>query len=243
MKIGILEAGQNNAKMDPRHPQYATMFTSMFAAISAPLSCTAIAVKDGIFPESVDTFDGYLITGSACGVYDDEPWINQLIFFVREAHAQKIPLMGICFGHQLLAHALGGWAEKSEKGWGVGERTVDIKTHAHWMHGDKNTVTLIYFHQDQVTKLPPEATCIAGDTFCPNAIFAIDDTVFSVQGHPEFSADYSRDLLTVLTPKVGDEQTKTALASLNNTTDDSVVADWIQAFFCRPARYKPRHKQ
>ena len=67
--------------------------------------------------------------------------------------------------------------------------------------------------------------------------------VFGVQGHPEFSADYSRDLLTVLTPKVGEEQTKTALASLNNTTDDSVVADWIQAFFCRPARYKPRHKQ
>ena len=83
MKIGILEAGQNNAKMDPRHPQYATMFTSMFTAISAPLSCTAIAVKDGIFPESVDAFDGYLITGSACGVYDDEPWINQLISFVR----------------------------------------------------------------------------------------------------------------------------------------------------------------
>ena len=234
MKIGILEVGQNNAKMDQRHPHYAEMFISMFASIGAPLSCTAIAVKDGIFPASVSAFDGYLITGSAFGVYDDVPWIDQLLSFIREAHAQKIPLMGICFGHQLLAHALGGRAEKSEKGWGVGERKVDIKAHAPWMGSDKSNVTLIYFHQDQITELPPGATCIAGDAFCPNAMFAIDDTVFSVQGHPEFSADYSRDLLTILTPKVGEERTKTALATLNNTTDDIIVADWIQTFFQQP---------
>ena len=235
MNIGILEVGQNNAKMNKRRPNYAEMFMTLLETEYASLTFTPLAVQDGIFPTSVSAYDGYLVTGSAYGVYDDMPWLMPLMSFIREAYKQQIPQMGICFGHQVLAHALGGWAEKSEKGWGVGIRSADITAPTDWMKGAGKTISLIYFHQDQVVKLPEGAVRIAGNSFCPNAGFVIGIIIFSLQGHPEFPVDYAEELLGILTPKVGKELSFDALSTLNRPTDNALVADWIRRFFLQHA--------
>ena len=235
MDIGILEVGQNNAKMDKRRPHYADMFITLLEIENTALTFTPIAVRDGVFPTCVSAYDGYLVTGSAYGVYDEMPWLMPLISLIRAAYEQQIPQMGICFGHQVIAHALGGSVEKSEKGWGVGIRSADITAPTNWMKGAGETMRLIYFHQDQVVRLPDAAHRIAGNLFCPNAGFAIGTIIFSLQGHPEFPVDYAKELLGILKPKVGKDLTCDALLTLNRPTDNALVADWIRRFFLQHA--------
>ncbi len=235
MNIAILEVGQNNAKRDKRRPHYADMFMKLLETENAELAFTPIAVRAGIFPNYISEYDGYVVTGSAYGVYDDMPWLMPLKSLIREAYEQQIPQMRICFGHQILAHSLGGWAEKSEKGWGVRIRSEDITAPTTWMKGAGETISLIYFHQDQVVKLPEGARRIAGNSFCPNAGFAIGTTIFSLQGHPEFPVNYAKELLSIFTPKVGRELICDALSTLNRPTDNALVADWIRRFFLEHA--------
>ena len=210
------------------------MFTDLLNPLSAPdVTFTNYQVVDGIFPSDVSAYDGYIITGSRHGVYEDLPFIAPLMRFIQECYAKDIPQVGICFGHQAIAQALGGHVEKSSKGWGVGIRKVNVVEITNWMEKSSDTLDLIYVHQDQVTQLPKGATALAGDTFCPNAAFAIGNSVFSVQGHPEFDKDYVHELLAIRGKDMGDEVTKAASASLAGGHDGPLVGQWIMAFFAQ----------
>ena len=230
--------------MPQRFNDYHDMFTSLFQgrAKGQDFRFTTLAVVDDIFPSHVDGYDGYLISGSAYGVYDDAPFITRLIDLIRQIHKAKKPLFGVCFGHQIIAHALGGRAQKWDNGWVLGTIEITLTNLPYWIEEEdwidaKNkTINLIHVHQDQVTKLPRGAKRIGTASLCKNAAFIIGNSVFAVQGHPEFEEPYTDALLSLLEDRAGKNHVRTARESLSIPHDGQRVANWILAFF---ARYKP----
>jgi GMP synthase-like glutamine amidotransferase len=120
-----------------------------------------------------------LISGSKHGAYEDHAFIPPLSDLIREIYASARPMVGICFGHQIIAQALGGHVEKFEGGWAIGRHDYSFNGHG--------SVTLNAWHQDQVTALPPEAQVIGSSPFCQFAALLYGEKAFTVQPHPEFS--------------------------------------------------------
>jgi GMP synthase-like glutamine amidotransferase len=231
MKIAILQTGKTNPAMPARFQDYPALFTGMFASDprAAQHSFAAVPVVDGEMPPSVDSYDAYIITGSKHGVYDDLPWIAPLTELIRAAHDADIPLVGVCFGHQIIAHALGGHAAKSDRGWGLGVHRVGLHDHPDWMPADDD-IRLIHIHQDQVETLPPGAQLIGSNGFCPHAMFVIGDNVLCVQGHPEFTIAYIDQLMQVRADLFDPETLEAAQASLDDGHDGKRFSSWILSF-------------
>ena len=146
------------------------MFAQMLRSTGAEAKITAYAVAGGDLPERPEDQDAYIISGSSAGVYDDLPWIEPLKAFLREAKG-RAKLVGVCFGHQIMAEAFGGRVIKSPKGWGVGLHRYDIIQPQAWME-PVASVAVPVSHQDQVVELPPEARVIGGSAFTPFGMLA-----------------------------------------------------------------------
>ena len=192
---------------------------------------TAFEVHKGNEPIELHEFDGYLLTGSRRGVYDDDPWIERLLDLIRRIHSARIKMVGICFGHQAIAQALGGHVVNWPNGWGVGVHTYDTS----WPRRDgeetrDEKVSLLCCHQDQVVELPPGARRILTSDFCVNAGFVIDDHVLSLQPHPEFSVSYLECILRVIEDRVGERSIR-AFESLERQPDNVRIAELIASFF------------
>lgn len=230
--IAILQTGENNAALSADQPQPPELFRALLdEAVSAgEITLSSFAVLHSQFPASATDFDGYIITGSASGVYEDDAWIGALMTFIQDVYAAGIPIVGICFGHQALAQALGGEVIKSPKGWGLGIRTVDMTPNGQQLAQARDDLKLIYVHQDQVIKLPEQAERLAGDEFCPNAAFRIGNQVLAFQGHPEFTESYVTELFDVLIPRVGEAKAAQAHQSMSESDDGHLVGKWIVSF-------------
>ena len=221
MKIGILQTGHVVEELAGRHGDYAGMFRRMLGGRG--FDFLTWNVIDGDFPQSPYDADGWLVTGSKFSVCDDHPWIRRLEDFLRRCCAEGPPVVGICFGHQALAKALGGTVEQAEQGWGVGRSRYDT--------GD-GPLFLNAWHQDQVTKLPPGADVIGTSPFCRFAILAYGDRALSYQPHPEFSGEFLADLIEARgVGLVPDTLLDRARADIGKKTAGERVAASIEAFF------------
>ncbi|WP_269716321.1 glutamine amidotransferase-related protein [Caulobacter sp. NIBR2454] len=191
MNLGILETGGPPAQLAARFASYGDMMRRM---LGPGFEATTYDVRAGRLPSDGAECDAWLITGSAAGVYDPEPWIADLKAFLQDASGAA-PMVGICFGHQVMADAFGGEVIKSPKGWGVGLHTYEIVAPQPWMDDDA-PVALSVSHQDQVVTLPPGAQIVAASAFTPLAMLAYPERrALSLQAHPEFEAAYTRALI------------------------------------------------
>ena len=214
MQIGILAAGTNEAGLLESFGSFAEMTEHMLTGFDADLSFRTFDVRLGEFPESAEQCDGWVITGSASSVYDELPWIRPLEQLIREIDLLERPLIGICFGHQVIARAFGARVEKADAGWGLGLHRYDVTDAGQQLLGLKK-LDLHVIHQDQVIGLPVGAERLAGSDFCPNALLRYGDHILTVQAHPEFSRIYMQSLLAAITPvHITPGQAREGLASL-----------------------------
>lgn len=220
MRIGILQCGQSPEPLREELGDYPSMFTTLLAGRGFEFAVWHVEAMD--FPDNVSDADGWLLTGSKHGVYEDHPFIPPLEAFIRDAYAAGIPQVGICFGHQILAQALGGRVIKHPAGWSVGLQEYDF---------NGQTTRLNAWHQDQVVDLPPGARVIAGNDFCENAAMVIGDKALGIQAHPEFTGAVIRGLIRHRGNAVPDDKLARAEAHLNDATDARSIADRIEAFF------------
>lgn len=195
MKLNILLCDTFPGLLPANIPSYEWMFTSLFDKVRGDLTYKIYNVFNGELPTTLSTNDIYLITGSNVSAYDDITWVNELKQWIVKATDQKVKLAGICFGHQIIAEALGGKVEKATNGWGAGIRTSQVVDKMFVTTFPNKKIRLLYNHHDQVTKLPSDATLIATSDFCPNEAYRIGTNIISFQGHPEFSEQYEAHLL------------------------------------------------
>ncbi|MCB1329771.1 MAG: type 1 glutamine amidotransferase [Maritimibacter sp.] len=224
MKIGLLIPGHAPEEVRARLGDYADMYERLLAGHGFDFA--RWSVVENVFPEGPDAADGWLIGGSRHGVYEDHPWIAPLEQLIRDIVAADRPLVGICFGHQIIAQALGGRVEKYHGGWALGPTAYDFAG---------TPLTLNAWHQDQVVAPPEGAEVIASNAFCRYAGLRLGDKTYSVQPHPEYGAEMMRGLFDFRAETAGvpAAQVAEARARLDQKLDADVMADRIAAFFKR----------
>ncbi len=226
MTVGLLLCDHVDPDLVDAHSTY----TDMFRQLLPGLTFNVYPVCDGIFPPDPGACDAYMVNGSRHSVYDPEDWITDLMDFVRMVHLKRIPYIGICFGHQLLAEALGGEVKKAETGWCVGVHRFEITRIMDWMRPSAASIQLLMMCQDQVHMLPPKATILGSTKECPIGMFLVDDHMLGIQAHPEFSIEYETTLLKKRSLRIGEEKTNVALQSLGAQLDDHRISGWILNF-------------
>lgn len=233
MKIGILKTDSVRAGLVEEFGEYPDMFIALLLRVDADLEFVIYDVQTNEYPRDIDEVDAYLITGSKAGVYDDCQWIRQLQEFVRTLHQARKKLIGICFGHQLIAHTLGGRAAKSGKGWGVGRHSYAFNAQAEAFAPEGSEFSVLVSHQDQVLEPATGATVLAGSDFCPVAMTQLDNHMLTFQGHPEFVPEYARKLLELRRSCIGEERYQHGMSSLHEPLDQRQLARWILDFVHR----------
>jgi len=222
MKVAILETGRPPGKLAEQFGDYPAMFERL---LGPGFEVESFDVAAGELP-SPAAHSAYLITGSPAGVYDPLPWIAPLQAFIREAKDSK--MVGICFGHQVMAEALGGHVEKSDKGWGAGLHRYRIVGSEPWMDG-AGEIAAPASHQDQVVIQPPSTELVATSPFTKYAALAwTDRPAISFQFHPEFSPAFAKALIEKRYDIVPNPDA--ALASLDAPNDNERVGGWIRSF-------------
>jgi len=227
--IGIL----NTYHIDPNETTYQKEYGPMLEQYLRDLlpeeEVKSFVVAQDEFPSDIYICDVWVITGSPASVYENKEWLKKLTKFIIDCDKNKIKILGFCFGHQMIAHALGGVVENSTKGWGVGVRDFKIVTKSTWMDNISDNCSLLFSHQDQVVKLPANAKLLGTDSFCPNQMYSIDEHIFSIQGHPEFTKQFAKDRYDSRVDSIGQQTYDEAIDSLSKTVTKE-VHQWIKKF-------------
>ncbi|MCP4471935.1 MAG: type 1 glutamine amidotransferase [Gammaproteobacteria bacterium] len=234
MKIGILEAGLLREELTDRFDPYPVMFERFLRRAGRDLEFMAYSAVRGQMPASIFDCDGWLISGSRYGVYDRLEWMFPLQDFIRELAQARLPLIGVCFGHQIIAEALGGKVVKSDRGWGVGVQRYRIDKRQSWMRDQPPSIGLYAYHQDQIVTCPESATVFSSSEFCRFAGLSYGESIISVQAHPEFEEAYERALLELFGGSViPAEVAQSAAAEMDAgaKADTQLLADWFTEFF------------
>ena len=228
MKIGILKTGRPPRPAIPEFGTYPDMFMRLLGADA--YNWRIYDVDGGKLPAAPEACDAYIVTGSSAGVYDSDPWIGELLTFLRAAKG-RAKLVGVCFGHQVMAQAFGGQVVKAPEGWGIGAHDYQVVLREPWMD-EAPTIRLPASHQDQVVGLPPGAEVVLASAFTPMAGLAWrDQPAISIQPHPEFDPAYAAALIEARRGKVyTDDEANRAVATFAGADDRARVGRWIGAF-------------
>jgi GMP synthase-like glutamine amidotransferase len=213
-----------------RYGEYPVMFQRLLREVAPSVDTRPYRVYDNEYPTDLNAHDAYLISGSRYAVYDPDAWIRRLEDYVRALFDAHKPTVGICFGHQIMAHALGGTTEAAAQGWGIGKHVTDVVSPKPWMTPALRQYGVFVSHQDQVTKLPQGAERLATNEHCPNSMFVVDSYFLGIQGHPEFTGDFARDLAHGRAELYGPTTLARALPTYEESVDSITIARWIVQF-------------
>jgi GMP synthase (glutamine-hydrolysing) len=230
MRLGLLVCDHVRPEFLGISGDYPDMFRRLFDGHD-DVELVVYDAIDGELPADSSECDAWITTGSRHSVNDDEPWIRRLEEFVRDVARADVPFIGICFGHQLIAKALGGTVVQSDRGWGVGMKDVEVRDDL----GLGSSYRVLNSHQDQVATLPPGAEILGWSDDCPVSMLGVGETMVGIQGHPEFELEYSKALMEARRGSlIPGDTVEAGLATLDSPPDSGLLADWILAFVSKP---------
>ncbi|MAK62859.1 MAG: glutamine amidotransferase [Ponticaulis sp.] len=234
MRLTIIETGLPPDSIRDAYPGgYPLMFQQLLEPSDPDMTFETVSVEKGDALPNPESLDAILITGAAYGVYDETPWMRPLKEWIGFAAENKVPMVGICFGHQIIADALGGDVRKSDKGWGIGRHTYTLNLKPDWMGEDvPDQFSVGVSHQDQVLVPPADARILGGSPFAPHAALVYArGPILSFQGHPEFSEGFLADLYNARKGRpLTEAQIEDAVKSFSVQDDRHLMADWITGF-------------
>jgi len=241
LRVGILRTDDVRPALAETFGEYPEMFEALLVEANnqrsinsrVDLNVTAYRINQEIYPDDIDDQDAYIITGSQSSVYEDLAWINTLGGFVRQLHQRKKKLIGICFGHQLIANVLGGEAGKASSGWEIGVKHTTVKAEFIHCFDGAEPYKLLYSHQDQVSKAATGSEVLASTPGCPIAMTALNGHILTFQGHPEFPMAYASALYQLRKDVYPEDCYSDAMDSLREDTDHLKVANWMIDFMAR----------
>lgn len=233
-RITIIETGLVPREHRERHGSFPDMFERMVRTEDPAATVEIISIPNGDALPHPRQLEAVLITGAAAGVYDGLEWIAPLEDFVRAAYANKTPMVGVCFGHQLIAQALGGTVRKSEKGWGIGRHVYQVLPENGVVDGD--AVAIAASHQDQVIEPPDDALTILSSDFTPHAgLLYANGATLTVQPHPEFDVEFAQVCCELRDGKVPEDVVAKAKDSLTQPLDSAKLGGAITRFLVKRA--------
>ena len=233
MRICVIVCAHVGEHLADVMSSYLDSFTALLAPHLPEATFSESMAIENRFPDRVTDHDAYVIGGSPHGVYEDLPWIRRAEVFVREAVAAERVLIGGCFGHQLIAQALGGKVIKSDKGWGLGVHQHPVVRREPWMVGGPDAPNVVVSHQDQVVEPAPGSVVLASSAFCPMAMVRLGDRVLTLQGHPEMNIATSARLIELRGEQLGQDGLAVATASLGTPLDHDAMGAWLASFIRR----------
>ena len=195
LTIGLINCDPLTPSVIEQYGDYPSRFACLLALVSDDIRWKVYDASAGEFPKLPVECDVYIISGSHFSVYDNEPWIQSLLNFIRLLWSEQIKTVGICFGHQAMAKALEGFVDKAPGGWNMGVAKTKIIQQKSWMVPWQQQFNVNVSHQDQVLSLPKTGQCLASTARCPNAMIQFGKNFLAIQGHPEFDENYSRFLI------------------------------------------------
>lgn len=240
MHIGVLITNTDDSEFAKRHPRDPEKFQALLQPLRPNWTFTAVWVRDAEFPANIKDFDGYVITGSPASVHDGAAWIGQLLNLIRDVDEARIPTVGVCFGHQAIALALGGTVEASPGGWGFGTATTTFSRSEPWMVPARQSLTLYAAHSEQVTRAPGGAVVLGGSAFCPIASYRVGTHIFTTEYHPEMTLEFISALVEELADYLGPAVTARARAQIRQPADGAIFAEWAVRFLEMPRRQAQR---
>jgi GMP synthase-like glutamine amidotransferase len=230
MKVCILENDDLDPSIASTYQGYGAMFVRLFQDAGADWEFDIFHTPLGQYPASFDNYGAVVLTGSKADSFSDVPWVVELRRRVSLLLEKNKKLLGICFGHQLIALCLGAKVGRAPQGWGVGRMSYDWHAADLPLAPENKRLALLVSHQDQVMELPQNAVLLASNEHCPVAGYAIGEEVFCVQGHPEFVEDYSAFLLNRRRERLGEDLYCAGTESLRHGHDGLQVARMMVAF-------------
>jgi GMP synthase-like glutamine amidotransferase len=230
MKLCILENDYLDPAIEATYLGYGAMFERLLRDTGATGEFDIFNTVKGQYPASFDSYDAVLLTGSRADAFSQEPWVLVLRKHVEELLETKKKLVGVCFGHQLIALCMGAKVGRAPQGWGAGRMQYQWLAPELAQAQGREAIALLASHQDQVFDLPAGARLLATSEFCPVAAFAVEGHVFCVQPHPEFVEDYSAFLLDKRRTALGEEMYMSCTQSLAHGHDGGAVARMMMAF-------------
>lgn len=240
LRIAVLLTNDDRSAFAARFPDDGEKVIALLQPWRPDWLFEVVSVKDGALPASVQAFDGHVITGSPASVNDDRlPWVPPLLDFIRALHAARRPLIGLCFGHQAVARALGGEVSRHHAGWGLGAAATHWTQTPAWMLPAQTRTTLMAAHNEQVTRMPEGAVCLGGSDFCPIGSMLLGQHIWTTQYHPEMPLVFMQALLAHLAQHLDADTLHRALASLDQSVDAVRFGQWMVQFFEHALETRP----
>lgn len=235
MKLCILDNDILEGQLGETYSSFGAMFIRLFRSVGVDWTMEVFNTQHGQYPDSFDDYDAVLLTGSRADSFSDDPWVVELRKRVTELLRQNKKMVGVCFGHQLIALCLGAPVGRAPQGWGAGRMTYDWHRPDLPHSADRTQIALLASHQDQVFELPPGATLVASSDFCPVAAFTVGQEVFCIQPHPEFEESLSAHLMDKRRELLGEDKYHASRASLAHGHEGEHIARMVVAFLEKPA--------
>lgn len=231
MKVNLLICDIFEDLMPFEDTGYVKMIQHLFTDVHpVALTFEVFEAFAGDLPKTIDKKAIYVISASRANPCSEIPWLVNLKQFIKELHHNKAKIIGISFGHQLIAHTLGGRVENAIVGLALGIREVQLcHTEAiNYFSGRK--LNLFHYHQQQVVALPPTSELFAYSKFCPIEGFTIGKHIITIQGHPEYSEKYIRFLLKNQLHEVPEILRIKSVESLKQNNNGAEIASYMLQF-------------